>query len=200
MITTFLYCFVPLFVAVDALGLLPIYVGLVEGMERARERRVIAQSVATALAVSLGFAVLGPEILNFLGVKISDFLIAGGILLFLFSVSDMLSLQPKLHPTDLESIGAVPLGVPLMAGPAVLTTVMLLARKYGWEFAIPALVANILIVGALFWMAEPVHRLMGHKGAKIATKISGLLLATYGVMLVRSGVVALMADGGIQNT
>jgi multiple antibiotic resistance protein len=192
--TEFWLCFVPLFVAVDAFGILPLFIGMVEGMDRARTRKVILLSLATALAVSLLFAVGGPFLLGYLGVQLSDFLIAGGILLFIFSIIELLAFEQKAQAVDGDLIGAVPLGVPIVAGPAVLTTVMLLASRYSEKLpmVVGALALNIAIVGLVLFLARPLHRLIGRVGAKTASKVSALLLATYAVMLVRNGVVEVM--------
>ena len=87
----FWVCFVPLFVAVDAVGVLPLFLSLTEGMDRARLRRVVIQSVITAAAVALAFLTFGPVLLRFLGITVPDFMIAGGVLLFAISLSDLLT-------------------------------------------------------------------------------------------------------------
>lgn len=188
----FWLAFVPLFVAVDALGLLPLFLGLTEGLERTRVRRVVLQSTATALAVALLFLVGGPALLAYLGISPADFMVAGGALLFALSLWDLLSTEKPRPPGAPESLGVVPLGVPLLVGPAVLTTLLLLAEEFGRWVTGLALVANILLAGGLFWMAEPVHRVLGDAGTRALSKLAGLLLAAIGVMMVRRGVMALL--------
>ncbi|HRY28572.1 MAG TPA: MarC family protein, partial [Elusimicrobiota bacterium] len=79
---TFWQCFVPLFVAVDAIGVLPIYLGLTQGFSREQHRRVILQSMLTATVVALAFLAAGPAVLRFLRITVPDFMVAGGTLLF----------------------------------------------------------------------------------------------------------------------
>jgi multiple antibiotic resistance protein len=127
----FWLCFVPLFVAVDALGTLPIFIGLTAGLARAAVRKVLVQSLVTATAVALAFLGVGKGIFALLGITTADFMIAGGALLFLLSLRDLLVGEREALSSDPESLGAVPLGVPLIAGPAVFTTSLLLVDEYG---------------------------------------------------------------------
>jgi multiple antibiotic resistance protein len=184
---------VPLFVAVDAVGVLPLFLSLTEGMEAARLRVVIVQSVITAAAVALIFVAFGPVLLRFLGITVSDFMIAGGILLLAFSLRDLLSNEKVMRQVDAESLGAVPLGVPLITGPAVLTTSILLAGIHGILLTSAALVANIGIAGLTFVFSRPITLALGKTGAKTVSKVASLLLAAIAVMLIRKGVAGVLA-------
>ena len=188
----FWVCFVPLFVAVDALGVLPLFLGLTEGLDRRKVRRVIFQSVATAVAVALAFLAGGKALLNLLGITVADFMVAGGLLLFAISMTDLLSTEKTQRHVDADSLGAVPLGVPLVAGPAVLTTSLILLDQYGIVPTAVSVLLNILIAGVLFLFADPIHRVLGRAGAKIVSKIASLLLASIAVMIVRKGVLSFL--------
>jgi len=180
--------FVPLFVAVDAIGVLPMFMSLSQGIDPSRVRRVVIQSVITALAVALIFVAVGTALLNLLGITLSDFMIAGGILLFVISMSDLLSHEKSQRQVDPDSLGAVPLGVPLLAGPALLTTSVLLTKVHGFVVTVIAVAVNILLAGVLFRFAGSVQRILGKTGEKIVSKIASLLLAAYAVMMVRRGI------------
>jgi len=180
--------FVPLFVAVDAIGVLPMFMSLSQGIDPRRVRRVVIQSVITALAVALLFMAVGTALLHLLGITLSDFMIAGGILLFVISMSDLLSHDKSQRRVDPDSLGAVPLGVPLLAGPALLTTSVLLTKVHGFPVTIIAVAVNILLAGVLFRFAGFLQRILGKTGEKIVSKIASLLLAAYAVMMVRRGV------------
>jgi multiple antibiotic resistance protein len=185
---SFWLAFIPLFVSVDAIGTLPIFISLTEGIERKRMRFIVIQSIVTALIVGILFLIVGNQLLKVLGITIADFMIAGGILLFLLSVRDLISFE-KLHvPPDGEGLGAVPIGVPLIVGPAVLTTGMLLIDQQGYLLTILCMSINVLIAGVLFWFASGISRLMGKTGAKTVSKVAALLLAAFAVMMVRKGI------------
>lgn len=192
----FWLCFVPIFVAVDPIGVLPMYIGLVEGLEPARLKWLILKSVLTASAVSVLFLFAGAPLLAALGVTVADFMIAGGVLLFAISLSDLLhadKVQRRTEPHDPASVGAVPLGVPLIAGPALLTTVMLLANEHGAWLTALALALNMVIVGVVFYIGRWIITLLGRQGARTVSKVASLLLAAIAVMLVRKGILQILA-------
>jgi multiple antibiotic resistance protein len=182
-------------VAVDAFGVLPLFMSLTEGIAPERRRRLVMQSVLTAGSVALAFTLVGRPGLRALGISVSDFMMAGGLLLFALSLRDLLSVEKGQRPVDLETLGAVPIGVPLITGPAVLTTCMLLADQHGLAPTLAAVAANVLIAGVVFWFAEPVGRALGGAGTKILSKMAALLLASIGVMMVRRGVMLVIDQG-----
>jgi multiple antibiotic resistance protein len=187
---TFWLCFVPLFVAVDAIGVLPLFMNLTDGVDTGRVRRIVAQSVITALAVSLVFCAIGEFLLSVLGITVSDFMIAGGSLLFALSLYDLLALEKHQRRLDVASLGAVPVGVPLIVGPAVLTTTILLLRQEPSAALVvaSAVAVNILIAGVVLWFSNAIIRVIGKTGAKTVSKLASLLLAAIGVMMVRKGI------------
>ena len=183
----FWLCFVPFFVAVDAVGVLPIFLGLTEGLVPSQRRRIIIQSLITASAVALLFLLAGPVVLTLVGVRMSDFMVAGGLLLLVISLSDLLTGEKRQRMVDPQTVGAVPIGVPLIAGPAVLTTSVLLANEYGLFPAAASLFLNIAIAGVVFWLAVPIERFLGNAGSKTLSKVASLFLASIAVMLIRKG-------------
>ena len=189
----FVLVFIPLFVAVDAIGTLPILIGLLENVDAARRRLIILQSVVTAASVACVFILVGQPMLRLLGITPSDFMIAGGVLLFIISMNEILAQNPSHRGADLATMGAVPLGVPLITGPAVLTTCMLLVDQYRRIPTLLALLANVFLAGVMFWFATPISARLGGAGTKVLSKIAHLLLAAIGVMMVRKGIVALLA-------
>ncbi len=183
----FWLCFVPLFVAVDAIGALPMFMALTEGLESSKVQRVIIQSIVTGIAVALIFVFFGPAGLRLIGITVGDFMVAGGILLLVISISDLLSVEKKQRHVDPESMGAVPIGVPLIVGPAVLTTLVLLVDAHGKLPTVAAVVLNIGIAGVLFWRSQLINRFLGASGAKTLSKLASLLLAAIAVMIIRKG-------------
>jgi multiple antibiotic resistance protein len=194
-LSKFWLCFVPLFVAVDAIGILPMFMGLTEGLDRTQMRRVVKQSVLVAMAVALTFLAIGKAILDLLGVTIADFMIAGGCVLFIIAVNDMLAFEKKRHSVDPDSLGAMPLGVPLIVGPAVLTTSLILVSQYGAELTVISVVVNVLIAGVVLWLAQPINKLLGSAGSKTVSKLASLLIAAIAVMFIRRGVMTLVTGG-----
>lgn len=191
----FWLCFVPLFVAVDALGALPLFAGFTEKLHRSKMRRLIWQSMATATVVALLFLALGRIVLQLLNITVADFMVGGGLLLFALSLSDLLAAEPQRTRLDVESLGSVPLGVPLIVGPAVLTTTLLLVNEHGLLPTVLATVLNIFLAGFLFWVSDAVIRVLGKAGIKTVSKLASLILAAIAVMMVRKGIAAFITTG-----
>lgn len=184
----FIAAFVPLFVSVDAFGLLPLYIAMTEGIDGKQRKRVIVESTSTAFVIAVLFIFLGKAIFSLLGITVADFMIAGGVLLFVIALVDLLTIEKKRLKQPPDSIGSVPLGTPLMVGPAVLTTSLMLVAVYGVSITIAAIVVNIIIAGMVFYSAEGVTRLLGLAGTGALSKIASLLLAAIAVMMVRKGI------------
>jgi multiple antibiotic resistance protein len=189
----FWFCFLPIFMAVNVIGVLPMFMTFTEGLDRHKINRIIVQSVVTATIVAMIFLAAGKVILDLLGITVSDFMIAGGTLLFIISLDDLMSMERRWSQIDPESLGAVPLGVPLIVGPAVLTTILILVQEYGPLATVAALIVNILIAGFTFWLYAPIIRLLGKSGARTVSKLAALLLAAIAVMMVRKGIMLLLA-------
>jgi len=178
--------FVPIFVAVDALGILPIFVSLTSEMEISARKRVVRQSLLTAFLVSIGFLVAGKSIFTLLGVSVSDFKIAGGILLFILSVVDLV-FPERTRTFPKETLGVVPIGIPLIVGPAVLTLLLISVDAYGFFSTIVCLILNLFIVWFVFSQSRRIMQLLGEGGAKGIAKVASLLLAAFAVMMIRTG-------------
>jgi multiple antibiotic resistance protein len=188
----FWLCFVPLFVAVDAVGILPMFLSLTDGLDSKRLHTVIFQSVLTASTVAVLFILVGPILLGFLGITVPDFMIAGGLLLLAISLSDLLTGEKRQRETDASSLGAVPIGIPLITGPAVLTTCILLANTHGKLITTLAVILNISLAGLIFGFAEPITARIGRTGSKTVSKVASMLLAAIAVMLMRKGIFAII--------
>jgi multiple antibiotic resistance protein len=192
MFGTFLQAFIPLFVAIDVFGVLPLYVGLTERMDDISRRKLTVQSVFTAFAISLIFLVAGTVVFSFLGITESDFRVGGGIVLLVLAVYDLL-FSHDVERTPEPLIGVVPIGIPLIMGPAALTTIILLVNSHGYGFTIVSLVANMLVVWLAFRYAPVVIRAIGRAGARATAKVIALFLAGIAVMMIRSGIEKMIA-------
>jgi multiple antibiotic resistance protein len=185
--TSFLACFIPLFVAVDPLGLIPIYLGFTEGMAPRDVRRVIVLTIVSALAVALAFVFLGKGIFVFLGISEDDFKIAGGIILLLIALDMVLTGKERERRWD-RTIGVVPLGVPLIVGPASITTLLIQIDIYAMRWVLAGLVANLVIIAVVFIYSRYIARVLGSGGMRAVSKIVGLFLAAIAVMMMRLGI------------
>jgi multiple antibiotic resistance protein len=186
MIKNILLSFIPIFVAVDAIGVLPIFIGLTEGTDSKARSKIIIQSMLTASGLAIGFMLLGKEVFRLLGITVEDFMIAGGAILFCLAITDILNPVKKRRMPSAD-LGAVPLGTPLIVGPAVLTTSLVIISHYGFWPTVISVLLNILLAGLIFRASSVLMRFVGEAGAKALSKITSLLLAAIAVMLIRKG-------------
>lgn len=187
MFKSYFLAFVPIFVAVDALGMIPVYLSLTQGMKPAERQALLRESVLTALGVAIAFVWVGRQVFLLLGITISDFMVAGGAILFIISIRDLLSFGKKPVVPG-EPLGAVPLAVPLIVGPAVLTTSLILLNSFGVFPTLLSIVSNILLCGLILHFAGRLSRVLGESGSHTLSKIFSLLLGAIGVMLMRRGI------------
>jgi len=192
-IMIFFLCFIPLFVAVDPIGILPNFMALTGGLDRRQMRKVLTQSLITAFAVSVAFMVLGQSVLGYLGITVADFMIAGGALLFVFSLKDLTSSGVENRAPLDDGVGAVPIGVPLIAGPGLLTTLLVLISQYGWLMVSAALIVNLVLAGLCLAFSQTLNRVLGRTGSRTVGKIANLLLAAIAVMFIRKGLVEILS-------
>jgi multiple antibiotic resistance protein len=182
-----LLSFIPLFVAVDAIGVLPIFVSLTDGLDRQQKSKIIVQSMVTAFLLAVGFILVGKLVFRLLGITIGDFMVAGGALLFCIAIIDLIT-QTKERRIPSKDLGAVPIGTPLIVGPAVLTTSLVIISEYGLLPTIISVIGNILFAGLIFNGSYWLINGLGEAGSKALSKIMSLLLAAIAVMLMRKGI------------
>ena len=188
MLKNILLSFIPIFVAVDAIGVLPIFASLTEGLAKKERTKIIIQSMFTASGLAIGFIFLGKAVFKFLGITVSDFMIAGGVILFCLAITDIIN-PVKERRVPGNDLGAVPLGTPLIVGPAVLTTSLIIISQYGAYATLISVIANILLAGLIFSLAEILTKFLGAAGSKALSKVTSLLLAAIAVMMIRKGIV-----------
>lgn len=186
--------FVPLFVAMDAVGVLPILVPLTQDMKAKERSRTVRLAVITALGLGLGFVAIGKGIFLFLGIEVSDFLVAGGLILFLLAARDLITgkMIEAQASVGADMLGVVPIGTPLVVGPAVLTTLLILVDQYSIIIVIVSFILNLVIAWLLFAQASRVMSFLGQGGVRATSKIVSLFLAAIAIKMIRQGVMQVL--------
>ena len=184
---SFLVTLIPLMVALDAPGTLPLFVGMTEGVRKLERKKIVRQSIATAFFVTVGFIFLGQAVFNALGILVEDFMIAGGGVLLIIAVADIVRAGERKLERGPE-FGVVPLGTPLIAGPGTLTTALVLTGTNGALPVILSLSVNLLLVWAVFSQSERIIRFIGIAGSRAFAKVASLILAAFAVKMIRSGI------------
>ncbi|MFT7059218.1 MAG: multiple antibiotic resistance protein [Pseudorhodobacter sp.] len=189
--------FATLFVVIDPPGMIPMFIALTPGMDKARRRSIGLRACLVAVGVLTLFGLLGEAVLNFIGISMSAFRISGGILLFLTAL-DMLferrtqrrEGQATVHDHDPS---VFPLAIPLIAGPGAIATMILLVGEAGsWQGVLAihlVMVFVVLLAFSMFLIAGPIEALLGRTGTVVITRLLGMLLAALSVQFVIDGIV-----------
>jgi len=182
----FLQAFIPMFVAIDPVGLAAIFLGLGQGVAATQRQHIARQATITGGVVALIFLFLGANIFKAVGISVSDFQIAGGLILFILAARELI--LPASKPEKLShDFGVVPLGMPLIAGPALITTLIAFAQTLGIKIALAALAANLGLVILAFLFSDRLGRVIGATGLRAISKIISMLLAAIAVNMIRRG-------------
>ncbi|MEN9688654.1 MAG: hypothetical protein RI998_651 [Pseudomonadota bacterium] len=194
---------ITLLAVVNPLACVPFFIHYTQGFSRAQRQRTILVSSFTAFAVIAASALLGLQILEFFGISLASFQVGGGMLL-LTSALSMLNAQPaearanadEVHDAETRatmgaSIAVVPLAIPLLTGPATMSTVVIYAEKAKTLLQLGTLVGYGVVIGLAtalcFTMAPPIARVMGKTGINVMTRLMGLILAALAVEVMADG-------------
>lgn len=190
--------FVPLFVAMDAVSAVPILLAITSNMSQKKRTGVIRYGLITAVILGLVFIAVGKGIFLFLGITVNDFLVAGGSILFLLAAKELVigkMFESQVGVGD-DAVGVVPLGTPLVVGPAVLTTLLILVDQYHIVMVTVAFIVNLLIAWLFFAQANRLVKVLGSGGVMALSKIFALLLGAIAVSMIHRGITAFQLTGG----
>ena len=197
--TTYLITsFVTLFVVIDPLGLIPLFIALTQGMEPEHRRAVGLRACVIAAVLLTLFGLLGQKLLDFVGISMPAFRIAGGILLFLTALDMLFERRTQRREGQMPDAdhdpSVFPLAMPLIAGPGALAAMILLVGQSGSSVQGTALVLGLMLsvialIYALFLAAGPIERALGRTGTMVITRLLGMLLAALSVQFVIDGII-----------
>ena len=187
----FLETFVPLFVSIDAFGLLPLFISFTAGVTAQRRRAISFEAVFWATVICLGFMLLGNAIFGLLGISAYDFMVGGGLILLVLAVLDLI-LPGKPAVEERQMVGIVPLAMPLIAGPATLTNILVLAASHGYAMTVLALAVNFALLLAVLLSAGWIVRVVGVNVLLAISKLVMVLLVAIAVSLISRGIRGMM--------
>ncbi len=178
---------IALFIIVDPFGNVPIFVSLTEKMGREERKKAFHTATLVGLVLLLFFAMAGREILNFFGITIYSFMIAGGILLFIIAIRILISGGWQETMASPESVGAVPIGVPLLVGPGAITTTILTLQTSGVIVTLVAVIINFGIVWTVLHFIDPIYKFLGKTGSVVIGRIMAMFIAAIAVGYILEG-------------
>eukprot|EP00903_Cladosiphon_okamuranus_P001582 g1580.t1 len=207
MLDYYINAFATLFVTIDPVGLAPMFLAVTAGMSKTDRRKVAIRATITAAGILLVFYASGQTVLNVLGISVSAFRVAGGILLFMIALEMIFgkrqerktetaekAVESEAHHGTVNELAIFPLAIPLISGPAAISAIILLSGEAPDTLTYAGLgvvIAVILLscMGA-FLLADKIERLLGDTAQLVITRLLGVLLAALSVQFVADGVLA----------
>jgi len=203
---------VTLLAIVNPIAIVPFFIHYTQGFTGLQRRRTVVTASITAFLVIAASALLGLQILEFFGISLASFQVGGGMLLLISSMN-MLNAQPaeaKSNTHELEdgaekaamgaSIAVVPLTIPLLTGPATISTVVIYAQQAQTWLQLTALVGYGVVIGVAtalcLALAHPISRVLGKTGINVMTRLMGLILAALAVEVMALGLLKLFPGLG----
>jgi len=184
---------IALFIIVDPFGNIPIFVGLTGNISDTQRKKVYNTATLVGFALLLIFAFTGQEIFSLFGLSIYSFEVAGGILLLIVAIRILITGSMHENVESPESLGAVPIAIPLLVGPGAITTTILDLQAYGIIIATLA----VLIVLSLTWVIlryiDNIYKFLGRTGALVIARVMALLIAAIAVQYILTGVTHFVA-------
>lgn len=206
--------FVTLWVVIDPIGTIPVFIAVSAGMTAATRRRTALTATLVSVGVLLFFLVFGQLLINALGISLLSFQVAGGIILFLFALS-MIFGEPK-QETDLQSVGldsdnpspevpspaVFPLAVPSLASPGAMLAIVLLTENESVSIPDQVITAGVMVSVLLvaylcMLLSEPIIKVIGNSGAAVVSRVMGMILASVAADAVLSAVLTIIASGSL---
>ena len=203
-----LAAFLPLFVAINIPGILPLYIGMTETFTADDRRQLLVRALVAALVLAVLMLFAGQVIFDTLGISLNDLRVGGGIILLTIAVADLAfgdaknrrggkkeerkRMEEATEPVDLP---VVPLGIPLIIGPGAITTILVTDGQFGWEVTLLSIAMNMLLVFVVFTFGPALLKLFGPGTSKAVAKVASLFLAAISVAMIRAGVLGMIAAG-----
>lgn len=202
MIELIVTAFVTLFVIIDPIAVTPIFVALTEGSTDSDRRRMATMAVAVAAAILVVFAVIGEVLLKSMGISLAAFRIAGGVLLFILAIEMVFAHQSGIRTTTSgeqqeaehrKDVSVFPLGIPLIAGPGAMASVILLIGAHPGDLirqgiVIVALLAVLALSLVMLLVSVRIVKYLGVTGVNVVSRVFGIVLGALAVQYIIDGI------------
>jgi multiple antibiotic resistance protein len=200
--------FLPLFVAINAPGIIPIYLSVTEGLTKAERWRLTLQAMVTAVVLAVLILFAGQLIFSLLGITVNDLRVGGGLILLVLSISNLIFGDfRRRDPTatmegngaeDPASVGIVPIGIPLIMGPAAITSILVSREAFGYLPTLVSLILNMLLVFLTLAASPWIGRFAGPAVSRAIAKVASLFLAAISVAMIRAGILGMIREAVIR--
>jgi multiple antibiotic resistance protein len=179
---------IALFVVIDPIGSVPVFIALTQKMKRAERALVTKTAIITAAGLLFVFAVAGTQIMSIFGISLASFMVAGGVLLFIVAIELLTHGEWRFAGAGAQGeSGVVPIAFPLLAGPGAITAVIISFQTAGLAVTAISILLVIGITYAVLRYVDMIYRVLGRRGSMIVTRIFAVLIAAIAVQFVVDG-------------
>ena len=178
---------IALFIIVDPFGNIPIFVGLTENITEAQRKKKFNTAMVVAFVLLLVFSFTGQGIFEVFGISINSFEVAGGVLLLIIAVRILISGFHESAESP-ESLGAVPIAMPLLVGPGAITTTILNLQAYGTIISILAVIVVLTLTWVILRFIDGIYKVLGKTGSMVIAKVMALIIAAIAVQYILTGI------------
>ena len=179
---------IALFIIVDPFGNVPIFIGLTEKISETERKKVFNTATLVGIILLLVFAFTGQEIFFIFGISLNSFEVAGGLLLLIISIRILISGSLRDSTESPESIGAVPIAIPLLVGPGAITATILNLQTFGTLVTIISVLIVLLLTWIILRNVGTVYKFLGKTGSIVIARVMSLLIAAIAVQYILSGI------------
>jgi multiple antibiotic resistance protein len=183
-----------LFIIVDPFGSVPIFMSLTEKMVEAQKRKVFNTATLIGVILLLVFAFTGQQIFLIFGISLYSFEVAGGILLLIIAIRILISGSPHGNVESPESIGAVPIAIPLLVGPGAITTTILNLQAFGTLVTIMSVLVVLFVTWLILRYLSSIYQFLGKTGSIVIARVMALLIAAIAVQYILVGISHFLAN------
>lgn len=195
----FVAAFLPLFVAINIPGILPLYVGMTETMDRPSRQSLLVRALMAAFVLAVLMLFAGEVIFRTLGITVNDLRVGGGLILLVIAITDLAFGELKKRRTNQNGgpaepeLSVVPLGIPLIIGPGAITTILIAEGQFGYPPTLVSIAVNLLLVFVAFTFGPGLLHRAGPSTSKAIAKVASLFLAAIAVAMIRAGITGMLA-------
>ena len=179
---------IALFVVIDPIGNIPLFIAFTKKLEKAEHKTVSKTAILTAAALLLLFGMAGTQILQLFGITIFSFMIAGGTLLFIIAIELLTYGEWRFAGGVKEEVGVVPLAFPLLAGPGSITAVIISYQTSGFLITFSSIIIVMAITYVILRMVNPIYKVLGNRGSMIVSRVFAVIIAAIAVEYIVKGI------------
>lgn len=179
---------IALFVVIDPIGNIPLFIAFTKKLEKAEHKTVSKTAILTAAALLLLFGMAGTQILQLFGITIFSFMIAGGTLLFIIAIELLTYGEWRFAGGVKEEVGVVPIAFPLLAGPGSITAVIISYQTSGFFITFSSIIIVMAITYVILRMVNPIYKVLGNRGSMIVSRVFAVIIAAIAVEYIVKGI------------